>query len=460
MFDTPILISISNFEMNEYKKVLIESIIRSMCILAVTCFVFKNKLKCCLCDILFTVTFLFILQVEIVSAFPLFYNVDKICSLDFEEISYRKSFELLTGIDVPAVFKLHSKLYTGFKFHKSLQFEHRFLKMQNILKITYCQEGKIKYQVEQPFDVNIDWQKPCCFYGGGILGKTFTKTEISENLDSFHCFKMARRKKYINKVFDIYLPQSWIGGIFYCDLSNADKLQLLKEINGNMGFGLNSSQKLNKLCHINNTIPFQPLYASDVTNNWSEYHKMSAIPLINRYYKMQVEKLIPFFATPTLIEFDTDISKWNLNSVNITQIDWKSPFKLQMSNILNMWRYSKNMPWFSEIEVQEKYHFTEADQKKLDQLSNKLLSELEPILNKPQKIVFSLSNTKENLNSQSLEKTNNSKHHWRGKIWNRINIKNKVSTIFSGPIQKKLRVLKESWKSLDVSRETFYYSSI
>ena len=92
---------------------------------------------------------------------------DKICSMKYahHEGSYKKMFETLSGLSIPAALREHDKKpYTGFKLLRSYNIQLLNLGLSSAIHVVFCREGKIQWNIKQPLEDDIDWTTPLCVY--------------------------------------------------------------------------------------------------------------------------------------------------------------------------------------------------------------------------------------------------------------------------------------------------------
>lgn len=327
---------------------------------------------------------------------------DKICSMSNieNERSYQHMLKTLLGLDLDH-WGFKSKFYTGFKVHRVYSFSNRFDQVKRILKMYYCKEGKVQWGASVPQTNEVNWGRPICVYGGAKPmvekpagpkifrflkkkqnGSSYNGTSIKyqalRDLDNFNCFKLARRKSYAQSSFSIYFPNSWIGGIYLCDVSAENKRGIIKSLDDDL-----SSDGIfdNSICNRENSIPLQPLISDSYHKHWTELTEKSWLPAtLRKKFGWKIDKVVPFLYTPnvgkTLFNFTGDGHKnFNVSSA----IETKMPWPYQFSQFIQP-KNGKHL-WYSEIEVQEKYTFPKSDVKKSQSLIEKALRKVSGLSN-------------------------------------------------------------------------------
>ncbi|CEP62479.1 uncharacterized protein LALA0_S05e06568g [Lachancea lanzarotensis] len=303
-----------------------------------------------------------------------FRTQDKICSVGHidGQGSYRQLVGTLAGLDVGALG--HSKkIYTGFKFHQVFSFKGLFDKVQPKIKMTYCSLGKVQWQTEQNNFPGSEWNSPICVYTPAsapsvaksnrfwrkFAPRRTSEAEIlsshkqraTEDLDNFHCFKLARREKYFHRNMSIHLPNKWVGGIFYCDLDNDAKRTIL----GGMSDSLESQNLENAVvCKTDNTIPLEPLISDSYLKHWTEVNPKSKLPFLRRISRTHMKKTVPFLHTPLAAPFSGNFSIQNRVASNTSALNGQT---FSLANHLSWLPLSKdtNEQWFTDIEPEESY---------------------------------------------------------------------------------------------------------
>lgn len=395
---------------------------------------------------------------------------DKICSMKYAENegSYKKMFETFSGSTVPAALKEYDKRpYTGFKLLRGYNMQILNLGITSKLDIVFCREGKIQWKIEQPLQDDIDWAKPLCVYmpddtnTTSAKNKRTTKEKALEDLDHLHCFKFARRKKYINRKVSLFFPKSWVGGMFYCDLDNEMKTEALGNMGPNLQFKKNKGQEL---CARQNSMPLMPLYSDDYSKNWIEFSSLGSSKFPSKVFKPQITKYVPYINTPndsfSKLKFEKD---GNITVVSTAASNWGKPFREQALEVFqrNKAHTSGKNPWFSEIEVDEKYQISPEDFSLWQKWTDSAVTKLGALTNNPSKsFISTMSIDTGNTNATSSG-------HLKGffkkmvkkvesKIWNQLQLRDKiVSTLGDDP---SLQYLQTEWKNIEMNNEKFEYS--
>ncbi|CUS23159.1 LAQU0S08e03422g1_1 [Lachancea quebecensis] len=300
---------------------------------------------------------------------------DKICSMDHVESkrSYGELIGTLTGISFGAMGQ-SSKIYTGFKFHRIYHFGKMLSKPKPSLQLSFCEHGKVKWQTEIKYHSDIDWDLPFCVYSQnneatsdqnpsrawGVLKKSNRNQNIvnrpslkelaRQDTTNFHCFKMARREKYTRHSRSIYLPNEWIGGLFYCELTPGAKSQLVDQMGEDLQIEPTNSRTV---CNRDNAIPLQPLISDSYRKHWTNLKPGTRIPFLRRITRTNMDKVIPFLHTPNSdsvsrnysTKADAAVSESNrkLRGKWFSSVNWLFGSK------------AEDHLWYNEVEVEESY---------------------------------------------------------------------------------------------------------
>ncbi|CCC69985.1 hypothetical protein NCAS_0D04040 [Naumovozyma castellii] len=369
---------------------------------------------------------------------------DKICTEDYQgqSESYSEMYEQMTGKPAPEVLNQYGNLpYTGFKFQKYYEISLIPLVFENHLKMTFCEKGKIKWEHVIPIGDDINWTTPLC----------------TMQSDSVHCFKLARRKKYIFREFSLFFPGSWVGGIFYCDLADRHKNETLKFLTKNQNDSTYKNFLNKELCLINNSIPLMPLYADDYGSNWLEVKRGK------RFRNVRFQKFVPYLNTPNIPakvmeNFESKIKNGTLLH------NWKRPINEIM---LEYWKnYSKKetTPWFSEINVEEAYQFTGQDYSKLRRLMDKAINRFSKITLIPHRALKRLFSELRNSKNGEL-KISKPKIRRRlisrlsNHFWKHLSRFDK-RTVIINEHRAKFKDVEEEWNNLNITMERFNYDKM
>ncbi|AET37927.1 uncharacterized protein Ecym_2176 [Eremothecium cymbalariae DBVPG len=410
---------------------------------------------------LFQYIFVFVWLTILAHGFPTTMISDPICMLPHDRTLMVKTFQSLLGVKkLPKRFQKFPTKFTGFRFHKSYQFYHRFFKARKALKISYCKDGHLQFQIEHTLQKEIDWEVPFCIYNAPITTEKTSKLQALNNLHALKCFKLARRKKYAKRLFDIFLPDTWVGGLFHCKVSDDVKKRLILIMDDNLDLGrslqygnnhTNSLFNMTNICTRENSTPLQPLMSSDYKQYWTNYKSESKIPLVSQIYKMQVEKIIPFFETP-------------VNTLNEGRINWGFPLEEQFASMFNFWKLNSRQPWYEEIEVQEQYNFGELEQKAVSTMIDKSIKVLEPVVQLQQAVTSSMLNAsglndKDTKSSSTLKTIIRSVSKWKQYTWDRLGISDRIAIMIGPEAHELSQEIKDLWDNLKVEREKFEYSN-
>lgn len=406
---------------------------------------------------------------------------DKLCSLEFEKNdgSYQKMFETVTGWNMPTPMKDYDKkLYTGFKFLRTYNFQFFSLILDYSLKVAFCNEGKVQWEKNQPLQDDVDWDIPLCVYTpepanksdvirssifdkmtrkGNLTAKIpqSLKKRAQNDLTNFHCFKLARRKKYTNRKASLFFPRSWVGGMFYCDLDNGMKENALLQMNGNLVF---FNKNGHHLCTQNNSIPLVPLQSDDYGKNWIEYKGPGLFSIFGKFPKFQVTKYVPYLFTPNI---PIAIKPSDFVSTNSLLSTWKKPLKEQLLNILqtNSLLSDNKEPWFAEIEVEEKYDLSPDEISKLGDLADRTIYKISKIAGASQNSArnFLSAATVDEPKGKTKSVLRRILDKMEVKIWSHLMLPDKSIAIM-GSNTTNLRELESEWKNLQMNVKKYNYS--
>ncbi|SCU93168.1 LADA_0G01684g1_1 [Lachancea dasiensis] len=335
-----------------------------------------------------------------------FATQNKLCSMDHVngQGSYRHLVSTLTGVDLGA-FGKSKRMYTGFKFHKVYYFESLFKRVRPSLQMSYCNRGKLRWQAFQHYSSDISWNKPLCVYtpketiwAGDhkkhwkwfnlpkkttpqkkLESGTSLKEMAHNDIDNFHCFKLARREKYAHRNVSLYLPNKWIGGLFYCRLNQTTKYSVLERLSDDLG---TFDGDYYPLCSLDTAIPLEPLISDSYWRQWTEVKPGSKVPVLRRISRTNMKKILPYMHTPI---GDANTGNFSIASMISTNITSEGPTSMWKS--LMDWRPSTlptNQRWFADIEPDELYIYNEDYRPSLSDHVGSAINKFEDVLNRAQ----------------------------------------------------------------------------
>ncbi|KAH3682493.1 hypothetical protein WICPIJ_006523 [Wickerhamomyces pijperi] len=130
---------------------------------------------------------------------------------------------------------------------------------------------------------------------GGTQNKNFEEIQPLDlksfneigDLENLQCFKMARRKNFVNRRMTLGIPNSFVGGLFLCNISDEAKRLYLESL---------STQDSQTLpfkfeCDTSNAIPILPLLLDNMLNSWYTRE--------NWGYRQR----IPYLYTPSSLDY-------------------------------------------------------------------------------------------------------------------------------------------------------------
>lgn len=400
---------------------------------------------------------------------------DKICSMKFDpkDGSYWRFFEQVTGFILPPYLDNYDKTpYTGFKFLRTYSFQPTSLNSETNLLMAFCSEGKVQWDTSVPVKQDIDWKKPLCVHvtaetietpekkgfwakildrgkPSGIRKKSKKEKAIAD-LDNFHCFKLARRKKYFNRNVSLFFPGSWVGGMYFCDLTNESKRDLISSMDDNL---LLKEADDFDFCNKTNAIPLMPLESDNYSKSWREYKSSKLLSFLGRIQEFRVTKYVPFLNTPNYPMQDLNVKTDKAPYPAMTTFTGK----MLREQVLDIFHRSDSVtksqdPWFTDIEVQEDYCFSAQEQRRL----NKLLDQTRKTLNG---ISMSALNSARNfLSTSDCEQASDRTDRRARKLFNRLETKfwdhltlyDKYLALM-GSDDKDLRKLDKKWKTLSLN---------
>ena len=375
------------------------------------------------------------------------YTIDKACFVgsDSMNVNVKKTFEMWSGSEIPiSQLPGDTKLFTGFKFHRVFSFHQLFRGNGKALKITYCKEGKEVFQTEKEIAHDgDDWERPWCFFEDG--------NESVENIESFHCLKIARRKKYAIRPFDIFIPYTWIGGLFYCNISENEKISILTKQGKEEPFKPYSGSPI---CTLDNSIPIEPLYASLTTSSYNEIVSKKLVPFITLLSKRKTKTYIPYLQSPNLCSKDLNITSASFEESTKGPKSLNRGYKVDTKDlVLERYSFGQNntnsntrAKWFREIEVDEKYKYNREDHFMLTLATNKLRGIITPFVEPSAQDLEELSFPLKTIN-RIIET----------KIWKTFGITDKLLTLNLQDILDKCEAFLKFWDNMHLDDEEFTY---
>lgn len=135
------------------------------------------------------------------------------------------------------------------------------------------------------------------------------------------CFKLARRKKYARRNVSFYMPQTFVGGLFECQLSTTQRREFFEKFSAT-----DFIHPFNFVCDKAMAVPILPLIADDSTKIWFQ----TGTDGFNPY----ILQTIPYLTTA--------------GPLNL---------RFKSSDTPDMFRET----WASKIDVNEEYSYSEPD---------------------------------------------------------------------------------------------------
>ncbi|EDO19388.1 hypothetical protein Kpol_1002p35 [Vanderwaltozyma polyspora DSM 70294] len=419
---------------------------------------------------------------------PIFENQDKVCTMKYQdnEPDYEALFETITGFDLPYLFKdLGNKPYSGFKLQRVFTLNLFRLRFDKIFRVTYCDHGKAQWVYDQPLYEDIEWDSPICVYiphafeaahkpkrkiwqkkKNEPLDKIYMKTHLkdiaSEDLKNFHCFKLARRNKYTNRKYSLFFPGSWIGGLFYCDLEEDTKMEILDNMNNNL-VPLNSLGFVD--CDNSNSLPLLPIISDDYGKNWVEIQTKFVKTKLGRSPYLQFTKYIPYILTPNSPNGALNFKLSNIKGSKYLTNTWHKPFREQVSDMLQSGKNQENSEasWYNEIDVQEDYNIDPRDERLLSYLTKETITKFLELINFTNRTIksFFVPITLTNVEFKDEKKEAQAfikkfVNRVEIELWKNLSIIEKYITIIS-KYRNELKPVEQKWKNLTLSTEHFDY---
>jgi hypothetical protein len=254
-----------------------------------------------------------------------------------------------------------------------------------------------------------------------------SKDITQDDLVDLRCYKMARRKKYSQRKMTMYAPQTWVGGLFECQVSDEDKARYLASLKRSDEF----PKPLEIKCESSSARPVLPLIADD-----------SSSPHFEVDSGVLTQLRIPYLFTLDPLDQRYKMPAKMLGFKTSHHID---------KEFVNHHESSELLPydtWFKEIDVNENYNFLPEDRESLSQIIEQSTALLAEFLE---------------LNSQINE------WDWdQGSLFGTDEVQGlgymelKAWYIFSKTKEREvglqlLKAIQQPWDNLQLSSETFYY---
>ncbi|KAL6942414.1 hypothetical protein ACO0QE_003589 [Hanseniaspora vineae] len=215
------------------------------------------------------------------------------------------------------------------------------------------------------------------------------KSKALRDPTNFVCFKYARRKKYANSDLNVFFPQQWVGGLFYCDLNVEQKKDLLVS---NMDENLNPvNQTLAyNTCNFANAIPILPVVADQYKNYWTDYVGFKKTNNRNKKEPhFEMVKNVPYLYTPQITGILDLKTKTTLRSNESLDNKQEIPEQFSLPLFSPNWKFraldffrktsfmSQAEKWFNKISVTEKYDYNQSELNSLERLAQLTLTKLQ-----------------------------------------------------------------------------------
>lgn len=377
----------------------------------------------------------------------------------------KRSFkDTLWNSKLPSVFKDDlSRAYTGFNFYKKYYFKLLPFQVSSSMITSFTYQGRKQWEIVQPFQEDIDWEMPFCVYENSNLTAVQvmkkTKYLAMQDPDNFHCFKMARRKKYMNRQVSIYLPWTWVGGLFFCKMTNMDKLQVLGMMNNHLVFYNNvgksnmTSQSTGSFCTRENAVPLLPLIADDYSKNHANEIELDPNKsILGKLKDLSFSKVIPYVYTPN-IKRAQDFT-YTSESVSIDPELRKFQYYLNGLTSINSDLKPKEH-WYSQLEVQENYQLSEEDYSQVGKMIDKTMDKIDSISNFPtsNNILFS-QGTRTALKQHGIRRT--ILNRLESLFWKFISVRDRSLTIINTH-DEEFDAIKADWENLSMESVDYEY---
>lgn len=325
-----------------------------------------------------------------------FQGQDKICSLNNAagQGSYRRLISTLTGVNSEWLGR-SNKIYTGFKFHRIYHFGSMFSKVKPAIQMSFCKEGKLQWQSELPYDKEINWNTPICLYAEPLTSTVAAEHRKSWNIlksskggtisdarpehqdpEHLHCFKLARRQKYVQRNVSVYLPHKWIGGLYYCNLDIDTKSELLTRLNDGVS---SNDYSAHSICGPDIAVPLQPVISDSYHKHSTVLRHKSRFPYLRRLTRTRMDKVVPFLHTP-----NDPAANGIMNNELSTQSNQTAEI-LPQSIFQQWWPFTSALRsgnWFADIDVNESYNAENFPYDKVRARADKTVHQVEQLLDR------------------------------------------------------------------------------
>lgn len=216
------------------------------------------------------------------------------------------------------------------------------------------------------------------------------------------CYKIARRRKYAKRDILYYMPHTFVGALFECQLSTEDKRYLFQNLST---IDLFQFHNFDIKCDRSLSRALKPLVAEDSTKQWFERKETSFI------------QTIPYLTTAT---------PYNLR------------FKLSDTN--DMFQHT----WASDIDVNEEYNYNEFEVNLISQAIAKSANHVNKLLMTRPLFKLSKTNSLHSYDNDDEDEDGNERQEFVNSRYNRMrdkfdkfDIDQRVSLIISSILGKK-----------------------
>lgn len=444
-----------------------------------------------LCLILILSNSNFIKGLDWEQTLDLFRQQSQFCSLDFKEDERSGVYltEMLSGYDYPAYIRKYGRIpYTGFKILKFFDWQFsgkkEHIKFKKQMRVIYCNYGRLQMNkiIDIPKDIN--WEIPICDYipSERLFRKPRTYQKLVEifrrptlssskalayaHPENFHCFKIARKKKYAVNANLNFFPGTWVGAWFYYNLTNSEKRELL---NSHMSSNLEFFEDIDKfIIQKERVVPLAPLVSDTMKNEWNEWF----YPFPNITFRRNLPYLytLPYFFT-----FE-ELREWSENNEPLFLKFWKGNFSKPISDYMlektieqtsiqnisihmydvkffNMWKEKEKINWCELVSFDERYNYTAEDIDRVTLLFEQATSKFK-ILREPTKenYIKVLNNklTKLRLLLPTFNQTiNGSIHAVEQLMWNELKFHDQLLEALSN-FPSYFQDIKRAWLKWDI----------